>query len=1243
MISNFSVKKPYTVLVAVIIVIVLGVISFTGMSTDLLPSLDLPYIIVMTSYPGATPEEVETFVTRPLESVLGTAGGLNNIDSVSRENSSMIFLEYTQGTNMDSATIELSGNIDLLADHFPDDVGRPVLMRISPDMLPIMIASVDMDGKDLAELSNLLEEQIIPHFERIPGVAAVSADGLLEERAIIVLNEEKIEQLNKKVVSEIESEIDKTRKQLEEAKAELTVGREKLESELPEQKDNIVQASISLNEAIIGIQAILAEENVIKAQKAAFEQEKAILDSVIEQAGDEMPDFPPDIDLGDLPSDMDLNDILSMIDDFTGDLSEGMEQLANVLIRRMAVDAELQNINVRLMTLEAMKPELEKGLEQSYAAYQELEKGKISLAIEISKAQMQMEQGAAELEKALAELDKAENQAIEQASLENMLTPQMLGQLIAAQNLSMPAGYVSDGANRIPVKVGEAFSDVDELNELLLFSLDSIGDIRLSDIADLEIDDNSDELYARVNGQPGIILSFQKQSIASTAVVAEAVNDEIEYLTGQYEGLGIVPLMDQGDYINLITGSVIRNLLFGGLLAVLILVLFLKDIKPTLVIAFSIPISLMFALTMMFFTGVNLNIISLSGLALGVGMLVDNSIVVIENIYRLRNDNVPSAKAAVKGARQMAGAITASTLTTASVFLPIVFTEGLSRELFSDMGLTIAYSLFASLIVALSVIPSMSSTMLKNTKEKSHPWFDKMVKGYVGTLRFSLKYKFIVIVFAVSLLGLSIFGALNMGLEFIPEMDSPQMSASLSLPEEEEPGDNLDLIDEVSERILNIEAVEYVGALSGGMGMGFSNQSSIEYYILLKDDRTLSNLDVERLIYEKTDDMDVELVVQSSTMDLSMLGGSGIQIMIKGSDLDILANTAADIAQLVKDVEGTAHVEWQGQADESEIRIIVDKDEAMRNNLTIAQVFRSMSSALQENFRATTITAGRDEVLVVIENPEKHIIDVENILEYNLRATDMEGREIEVVLGDVASLEEGFSPLAIRRSNQSRYITVSTQIAEGYNINNVNDGITKALENYELPEGYFVEMAGERETIVDSLDDLILVMLLGILFIYLIMVAQFQSLLAPFIVILTIPLAFTGGVLFIWILGLNLSVIAMLGFLVLTGIIVNNGIVFVSTVNQFRLEGESKKAALIKTGKVRIRPIIMTALTTILAMSTLAFGFGTGAELIQPMAIVTIGGMFYATLLTLLFVPVMYDILYRRDIKKIDTGEENEK
>ena len=758
----------------------------------------------------------------------------------------------------------------------------------------------------------------------------------------------------------------------------------------------------------------------------------------------------------------------------------------------------------------------------------------------------------------------------------------------------------------------------------------------LKDIAKVEMVDNSSDMYAKINGNDGVILAFQKQSTSSTAEVSDKVNEKIEQLQEKDSNLHITPLQDQGVYINIVISSVLNNLVLGGLLAVVILFVFLKNIKPTIIIALSIPISLLFAVAMMYFSGVTMNVISLAGLALGVGMLVDNSIVVIENIYRLRNEGMGIKKAAVQGASQVAGAIVASTLTTICVFLPIVFTDGLSRQLFTDMGLTIAYSLIASLIVALTLVPTISSKVLTNLDEKEHGLFDRFVNFYEGLLRKALRYKWGVLGAVAILLVISFIGVMTKGMILMPEMDSLQISVTMSMEKDTSQSDLREMSNKVIERITEIDDVETVGAMESGAGSLMGGQSkSISYYVLLNEDKKATSKEVSKEIAEKTKDLNCDLKINSSTMDMSALGGSGVEVKIKGDNLDTLKSMAKDIAGILESVEGTKEIQNGLDEGSMETKITVDKNKAMEHGLTVAQVYQDIASAIKSESNSTTLNLNSKEYPVVLVNDDAKSLTKEKLNNYEIIST-VNGEEKKIKLTDIAVISEEESLSSINRENQVRNISVKAGVDSDHNVGLVSDDVEKKLSTYNVPEGYTVEMGGEKESMDSTYSDLVSMLLLAIVFIYAIMVAQFQSFLSPFIVLFTIPLAFTGGLLALLLTGFNLSMIAMLGFLVLAGVVVNNGIVFVDYVNQLRLEGVDKKEALIIAGRTRIRPILMTALTTILGLSTLAMGIGMGSDMIQPMAIVTIGGLTYATILTLFVVPIMYDILHRKELKPIE-------
>lgn len=1221
MLPKFSVRKPLTVFVSVIMVLMLGFVSFTKMTPDLLPSIDLPYVIAMTTYPGSSPEKIETTVTKPIEQAVATTNGIKNVTSVSNENYSVVILEFNQDTNMDTAMLDLNGKIDLIKDSLEDGVGETTLMQLNPDMMPVMTLSVDVNDMNIEEVSTYVNNEIIPKFERINGVASVSGVGLVEKQLEISLNKNKIDELNNKLKSSVTSELNKQQSQLNSAKSEIQNGKAALEKQSSIQMKKLLEASSQLQSGISQLESMAGILNSTGSSKEDLEKYISSATTTLNDTKSKLKELKKQ--LNNLPDDSDVH---------KEKLQEDIEGLEGIItsLEKAIVNAG-QGISA-VDSLETLKKQ-----------QQELENAKLTLSQELTKATVQLSVSESQIKSDETQLNEARKQALDSADITDKITPETINQILSAENFSMPAGYISDDDTEYSVKVGDKFTSINEVKNLILFSMDGIGDVHLKDIANVKVSDNSSDNYTNINGNAGVMLSFQKTSTASTTKVCNEINKVINDLNGTNNKLHILSLMDQGVYIDFIVSSVLQNLVYGGILAILVLLVFLKSIKPTIVIAFSIPISLLFAIVLMYFSGVTLNIISLSGLALGVGMLVDNSIVVIENIYRLRNKGMNKFKAAVYGAKQVSGAIFASTLTTICVFLPIVFTEGITRQLFTDMGLTIAYSLIASLIVALTLVPCMASNLLSNVDEKTHPLFDKIIDAYEKLLRLCLKFKPVVLCLSVGLLVLAAFATTKIGTSFMPEMDSPQMMATINIDSDFSKEEARDITDKVVKQVLTIDDVEGIGAIDSSTSMSFgsssNNPNNMSAYIILKDDKKKSNDEISEEIKEKTKSLDCEVTVSSSSMDTSSLGGSGLQIIVKGDDLDKLKDISDDLVNLLSNVEGTTNIDGGMGVSTKEERIIINKNKAMKYGLTVAQVFQQISSKLSTETTSTTLTIDSEDYPVIIVNH-----DTSNLEELrNVEISGTKGTEsVSVKLKDICSIEMADTPTSINHDNQTRYISVTAGIDSKHNIGLVSKEVQSKLDSYKTPIGYEIEIAGETESINQAISDLVKMIALAISFIYLIMVAQFQSLLSPFIVMFTIPLAFTGGLLALIITGQELSVISMLGFLVLAGVVVNNGIVFVDYVNQLRINGLGKKEAIVEAGRTRIRPILMTALTTILAMSTMAMGVGMGAEMTQPLAIVTIGGLTYATLLTLFIVPTLYDIFHRRkELRQIIIDEED--
>lgn len=1236
MLSKYSVRKPFTVFVAVVLVLILGTISFMNLKTDLLPSLDLPYVVVMTPYPGASPEEVEMVITKPVEQILATTSNIKNVSSVSSENSSTVILEFENDVNMDSAIIEVNGSLDLIKPNWDDSIGTPTIIKMNPDMLPVMVSSVDIEGMNASEVSKMVREKIIPELESVEGVASVSGEGLVEESIKVQISPEKIEGLNKKILNSIDNELSQAENQLIKAKNQMNSGLSQLEAEEKKQREKLLQGEKGIQTAKGEMEKGLEQLNNAQEELKNKKNQSETALSALEITEKELLGRKKELEALGKDRTEQENQELQVIE----------QSYATMLTQKNELSSGLEIINKNLGELEAQKSTLTLKKEEVLKQEEQLEQGKATLDTEMGKAKTELKQGKATINSQMAKLQSSKEEAFKNADLEGVITEEMIAGILTAQNFSMPAGYITEDGVDYLVKVGDKLEDQEEMGELLLFDtkVDDVGKVYLKDVADIMAKDNSEELYAKVNGKDAAILTFQKQSNYSTAEVSQSIREKVDEITSKEKDITITNLMDQGIYIDVVVDSVLKNLIYGGILAILILLLFLRDLKPTIIVALSIPISLVFAIAMMYFTGVTINIISLGGLALGVGMLVDNSVVVIENVYRLKNQGFSSFEASIEGAKQVSGALIASTLTTTAVFLPIVFTSGISRQIFVDMGLTIAYSLIASLIIALTLVPVMSATIFKNLKEREHKFLDKMVRAYESLLQRTFRYRFMVIILAIVLLGASVFSAFSMGTAFIPEMEGTEMSVTIELDKESTFEDLTSMTDKVVGKIMDIEDIETIGAFaSGAVGRpgfaGGGGSNSMSLYILLDENKKATNDAITKEIKNKTKDLDANIIVNTSNMNMGAIAGDGIEVIIKGREIDTLRDISDDIADILKDTKGTTEIETGFGDNAIEMRIVVNKEKAMEEGLTVAQVYSNVSKLISEGKTATTINVNNKDYPIIVVNSKNDGVTRDNLENLEIEVSK-EGEEKNIRLGDIAKISEAQGLKAINRDSQERYVSVTAKIAINHNIGLVSRDFESKLEDYKVPEGYKVELSGENESINDTLKDLVYMISLAIVFIYLIMVAQFQSLLSPFIVMFTIPLAFTGGFLALLITGNEISIISMLGFLVLSGVVVNNGIVFVDYTNQLRESGLKKREALIEAGKVRMRPILMTAITTILGLSTLSIGVGMGAEMLQPLAIVAIGGLTYATILTLFIVPVMYDIFHKDKNKSNEIGEE---
>ncbi len=1003
MFAKFSVKKPVTITMMILIVIVLGVVSLSKLQIDLLPQMELPYVMVQTSYSGAGPEEIENMITKPMEQTVATVENIEGILSYSNEGSSILLMQFAFGTDMDDIMLQLRENIDMIEGFLPEGTSSPIVAKLDPNAMPIIQMAVSSKG-DIHTTQKIAEDVISPRLERIEGTASANVSGGLTQEVEIMLKEE-----------------------------------------------------------------------------------------------------------------------------------------------------ELKGYN----------------LSSSYVA-----------------------------------------------------------QMLQAANINLPGGSVKKGSNELTVRTVGEFKSLDEIKNLSI-PLTRGGTVRLSDISDVKIANKEQSSITKLDGKEVVQISVMKQSDGNTVNVSKLVNKEIEKIKKEYPDISIVNVFDQAEYINFAIKNLTNTALQGGILAVIILLIFLRSFKTTLVIALSIPISIITTFVILYFTDITLNMMTIGGLALGIGMLVDNSIVVLENIYRNRSLGVDRITASVDGANEVAMAVTASTLTTVAVFIPIVFTGGLAATIFKDFALSIVIALFSSLLIALTLVPMLSSKLIsvknlesEELQEQKHGF---LVVFYKRILKFSLNHRFITLAVSFALFVVSIVMVASVGAEFFPATDEGMINVSVSLPAGSKAGDVDSVLKEVNEAIKEIPEITSVFTSAGGGGImsigggGSTGSMNVILSDLNERDRNVKEISDEiRKIVKDIPGAEIS-VSESSMMMMSMSSGA-ISISIKGDDIETLKSVGSDFKSLVEKVEGTREVSTSYEDGIPQVQIVLDRGIASQYGLSTAQVGTAVKNSLSGS-NVTKFKINGNELDVVIKGDSMYGESM-SLLEMMPIPTPMGSN---VPLSEIADIRVEKGPVSIMRENQTRVLTVTGSVV-GRDVQTVSTEIENLLKAYDMPYGYSYTFGGETEQIAETFTDLGMVMLVAIVLVYMIIAAQFESLLQPLSIMFSVPLALSGGFIGLFVTGLHLNVIGIIGMIILVGIVVNNAIVLVDYINNRRNKGEDRTSAIMKAGPIRIRPIMMTALTTILGLVPMALGIGEGAELTQSMGVVVIGGLALSTALTLVLVPVMYTI-----------------
>ena len=1288
--EKFSVKKPFTVLVAVIMVLMLGFVSISNMQTNLLPDVNTPYLMVVTVYPGASPERVESEVSDVMQNALGTVAGVEKVTATSAENYSLLLMQFSDDTDMNSAMVKVSNKVDQTTASLPSSCLTPSIIEYSLNMNAFMTVAVSREGSDVYDLSEFVSDTLVPYVERKGGVSSVSTNGLIEKMVQVQLSQEKIDAINEKLLEVIDVQLADARKQLESAEAQIEAGRKEYNRQFKNYSNTVSDTMMQEMSGQVGdaievvrkqAQALLDSVNQLIAVVQEPEIQQALID--VRDGLQRVMDKFNETGMKDIDS---LIEIVTELRDITDKLTGALQQLQQRLNTEsgtegstaadLADDLQVQqSLNTVYNTLNDVIKAMDDvpGLTKTFSdAIGNFSQQQMQAYMKFTEAREMLNEYEKQLAEAKQTYADAEEKAMASSDVSKLLDIDTLAQLIYAQNFSMPAGYVKDSSGKSwLLKVGEEYDSIEDISGALLLHVDGFGDVRLSDVADVEVIDNAEASYTRLNGERAAVLKIYKGATSSASEVSDNCLSAFQELEAQYDGLHVVVLSNQGNYITIIVKSILSSMVIGAALAIIVLAIFLRDVKPTLVVGFSIPLSVLFAVVLMYFTGMDLNVMTLAGLSLGIGMLVDNSIVVIENIYRLRGRGVPAARAAVQGAKQVGMSVVASTLTSVCVFLPVVFSSSIVKSLMQPMSLCIGYCLMASLIVALTVVPAAASTVLKKAEPKQLKWFDKIQDKYAKSLEWCFRHRALPLLAAVVLLAFCGWRVFSMGVELLPTITSNEAIVTLSTTKDLSKEDSYAIAGKAVEAMLEVDHVEEVGITTdtrvAGMDIGqlglptaitdllSAANSYGTYQVNVMLDESLSSSEIETARQALEDALsgieDCTAKVEISGMqELTSQLASGLTVKIYGADAETISQLSEKVVDIVNDTEGFANATNGLGSGDATINLQIDRDKVRSYGLTVAQVYQQIAAKLTTTTTAQTpVTVDGSTMSVQISN-NLDPVTKENMMDITFETTVMSADGTTstgtCTLADMATWDTGSAPDSITSEDQTQYVSVTADTLDGYNTTVQARVLEKKLNEFalsdEMPEGCSFSMGGESDSVNFMVNEMVQWLALALPFVYLVMVAQFQSLLSPFIVLFTIPLAFTGGLLGMLFTGQQLTMISLMGFIVLMGTVVNNGIVFVDYANQLRLGGMERRAALIATGKTRMRPILMTTLTTVLAMLQLVFSNDMASQLMSGMAIVIICGLSYATLMTLYIVPILYDILFRKPPLNVDVGSDDE-
>ena len=1025
-IPEFSVNRKVTTAMLAMILVVLGTITFFQLGLDFFPDLEFPTVSVITTYRGASSEDIENTITRPLEQIINSVSRVKKVNSLTIEGASVIMVEFEWGTNLDFAAQDVRDQIGLYQSYLPEEATDPLVVKFNFSQFPIIFGGITAE-RPTVELKDIIEDEVAPRIERIDGVASVQVFST-EVREILV-------------------DVDKT---------------------------------------------------------------------------------------------------------------------------------AVESLNLSL--------------------------DQILLALRM-------------------------------------------------ENLNLPAGHVVERHAEFLIRTLGEFERVEDIENTIVGSTQNGKPVYLKDVADVRDGLKEARFISRIQREKGVIYMITKRSGANTVITAKAVNRELERIQQTLpEDIEFWPFMDQGDMIQQVINRTGGNALVGGIFAIFFLFIFLRNWRPTLTIALAIPLSVITTFIALYVAGYTINLLTLGGLALGIGMLVDNAVVVIENIFRHLEEGKERGEAAKRGASEVGMAITASTLTTIAVFFPMVFAKGITGKLTQGLALSIAFALLASLFVALTIVPMVASLLFKANKNRNAGGkavkkveFEKARNVYRNLLHKALKRRGLVLLGVLGLFLLSFVIVPFLGTEFMPSQDQDMLILNVRMPvgtSIEETDRVAKMVEELLDQQPEVQTVSaQIGSaaeedpsdLAGGMSNSGTHEGIVWVGLIPQTEREATDIEVLERIRKNLPQLKG---VKFEALDMSqmMMGGSSapVEIKIFGKDIYQLREIADNIVARIQDVEGLRDITHSFSQGKPEYHIRINREQASRMGLMVSQIASTIQTASLGTV-ATRYREGNDEVDIRVrfrKQSRDSLSDIENI-PIRTPANQM------VRLDQVASISQGEGPIQIDRENQARVVTVLANIA-GRDLGSVVRDIKQRITRLErgLPSGYFIEFGGQYDDMQEAFVIMAAAFALATLLVYMIMASQFESFRHPFVIMFTIPLALFGVVLALLVSGKPVSLPVLIGFIMLAGIAVNNGIVMVDYINQLKRRGMEKKEAILQACTVRLRPVLITAFTTILGMMPMALSTSQGAEMRAPMAITVVGGLVATTLLTLFVIPIIYSLFDRVSFKE---------